>query len=244
MSGKVWIGTSGFTYPHWRGVLYPEGVPQRRWLEVYCETFPTVEVNATFYRLPTESTVEGWRSRTQPGFTFAVKGSRFITHVKRLAGVEEAAALFFSRVALLGEKLGPILFQLPPQLKADHGLLAGFSALLPAGYRCALEFRHPSWFSEGVFERMSELNLSLCLHDYARMQMPCILTTRWTYLRFHGPSGRYHGQYGESGVRGWADRIAAWLADGVDVFAYFNNDIGGNAVRDAVRLAAMVGRTG
>jgi uncharacterized protein YecE (DUF72 family) len=241
MSGRIWIGTSGFTYPHWRGVLYPEGVPQRRWLEVYSGTFSAVEVNATFYRLPAESTVEGWFDRTPPDFTFAVKGSRFITHVRRLRDVDSAVDLFFSRVSVLGEKLGPVLFQLPPQLKADLGLLAAFAALLPPGRRCALEFRHQSWFTEEVYGILRGRDLALCVHDHHGTACPAVLTAGWAYLRLHGPGGRYAGMYGPEGLEGWAGKLSDWVDQGIDAYVFFNNDAGGNAVRDAVRLKAMVG---
>lgn len=240
MTGRIRTGTSGFSYPHWRGVLYPEGLPQSRWLERYCEVFGTVEINATFYRLPRESTVQGWHDRTPEDFVFAVKASRLVTHVLKLAGDRDPLERFLSAVSPLGGKFGPVLFQVPPGMKADAARLRDFLARLPEGLRLAFEFRHGSWFGQEVYEVLRGRDAALVLHDYNRFVCPVALTAGWTYLRLHGPSGRYAGEYGGKGLRRWADALCRWAGEGVDAYVYFNNDSEGNAVRDAVTLAGML----
>jgi len=240
MAGRACIGTSGFSYPHWRGVLYPEGLPQSRWLERYCELFNTVELNVTFYRLPGSSAVQGWRDRTPVDFLFSVKASRLITHRREPGEGREAVERFFSAVSLLGDKLGPVLFQFPPALSPDMSVLRAFLALLPAGRLHAFEFRHEKWFTEDVYEVLRGQNAALVLHDYGRFPCPRTLTAGWTYVRLHGPSGFYAGEYGREGLRQWADLLNRWAGEGTDAYVYFNNDDRGSAVRDAAALGEMI----
>jgi uncharacterized protein YecE (DUF72 family) len=226
-------------YRHWRGVLYREGLPQRRWLERYVEVFDTVEMNATFYRLPSAETVERWRDLAPRGFVFAVKGSRYLTHLKRLLDVGRGLDRFYGPVARFGPKLGPVLWQLPPHLKPDLPRLDAFLARLPAG-RHAVEFRDPAWYAEETCAVLDRHGAAFCEHDNVKRGPPR-LTGRFRYVRFHGTSGRYSGRYGAAALRPFAESYLDSAARGVDVFVYFNNDLGGHAVRDAVDLLALVG---
>lgn len=239
------IGTSGWTYASWRGVLYEKGLPQGRWLERYAEAFDTVELNATFYRLPKGEQFASWKRRTPPRFAFAVKGSRLITHIKRLKGVEEDVETFFSRVRELGRKAAVTLWQLPPSLERDDERLGSFLRLLPRAKtrRQAVEFRHRSWYVSEVYALLERRGVGLVLPDSASretMTAPEIRQTApFTYVRLHYGRGR-RGEYTESQLRAWARRIAAWRREG-DVYVFFNNDWEGFAVRNALRLKSLLG---
>lgn len=240
--GHPWVGTSGWSYAHWRGRFYPPGLGQGRWLAYYAGFFSTVELNGSFYRLPSEISLRRWYEETPPGFLFAVKASRLITHYRRLVGVEEALAQFVGRAALLGDKLGPILCQLPPGLRRDDELLGRFLAALPPGWRYAVEFRDASWYAEPVYDLLATWGVAFCTHDYPRLESPLVVTAPFAYLRFHGASGRYVGEYGAGGLAPWVEAIKNLSDGGRDVFAYFNNDAEAQAVRDALALrAALVG---
>ncbi|GAA2206863.1 DUF72 domain-containing protein [Nonomuraea monospora] len=231
------VGTSGWQYKDWRGVLYPEGVPQRLWLETYAAEFGTVESNNAFYRLPSLESFAAWRDRTPPGFVMAVKASRFLTHIKRLEEPEEPVARLMGAAAGLKEKLGPILLQLPPTLKADPGRLDRCLRCFPEGVRVAVEPRHESWWTEEVRGLLSARSAALCWADrLGRPVTPLWRTAGWGYLRLH--QGRSGFSYGEQALRTWAGRVreAGWD----DAFVYFNNDPGGAAVRNA-RLFARLG---
>ena len=233
------MGTSGYQYRHWRGVLYPEGLAQRLWLPWYATTFDTVELNATFYRLPTLEAAERWRALAPPRFTFAVKGSRYLTHMKRLLDAGEGLRRFYAPVSRLAPKLGPVLWQLPPRFAPDLARLDRFLARLPAG-RHAVEFRDPAWYSEETCDVLDRHGAAFCEHDHLK-QPPPRLTGRFRYVRFHGTTGRYSGRYGADALRPFAESYLASAARGVPVFVYFNNDLGGHAVRDALDLLALVG---
>jgi uncharacterized protein YecE (DUF72 family) len=226
-------------YRHWRGLLYPEGLPQRRWLERYVRFFDTVEMNATFYRLPAPETVERWRDLAPRGFLFAVKGSRYLTHLKRLLDAGEGLARFYEPVARFGAKLGPVLWQLPPHMKPDHARLDAFLARLPRG-RHAVEFRDPAWYTEETCAVLDRHGAAFCEHDNVKKDPPR-LTGAFRYVRFHGTTGRYSGRYGAGALRAFAESYLDAAARGAHVFVYFNNDIGGHAVRDALDLLALVG---
>jgi uncharacterized protein YecE (DUF72 family) len=235
----VRIGCSGWSYDHWRGVLYPDHGSTGTWLTLYAEHFDTVEVNATFYRLPTRSAVERWASATPDGFCFAVKASRYLTHVRRLRGLEEGLRRLAERIAPLRSpaKLGPTLWQLPATFRRDDERLATALSALPAG-RHAFEFRHESWFADEVYELLERHGTALVVADRApRGASPLVPTTSWRYLRFHVGRGR-DGGYTTRQLDEWASRIEA--LDG-DVYAYFNNDWRGLAVRDAARLRELLG---
>jgi uncharacterized protein YecE (DUF72 family) len=238
--GRVRIGTSGWSYADWREAFYPKGLPQSRWLEHYATVFDTVEINATFYRLPTASAVARWARQTPAGFVFAVKGSRYLTHVKRLTDTARGVERFFERLSpLIDEgKLGPVLWQLPETFSRDDERLASFADALPAGRHC-FEFRHPSWFAGDVLALLAERDFALVIGDDPRRTFQLReLTTGWTYLRFHRGSGR-DGHYATEQLRDWS----GWIRDTrsqAEVYAYFNDDWQAWAPRDARALRQLV----
>lgn len=236
--GELRIGCSGWSYRDWRGPFYPPEVKDRGLLGWYASRFDTAEINASFYRLPTEAAVAGWAERTPPDFLFAWKVSRFITHNKKLKDCEAPVELVWGRMAPLGAKLGPALIQLPPQLRRNDERLAAFLALLPPG-RHAVEFRHPSWYDPAVLELLSAHDAALCISDHHHAPAPWATTASWVYVRGHGPGGRYHGRYGEGALQDWARRIAGWRAEGRDVYAYFDNDVKSAAPFDALDLKRL-----
>jgi uncharacterized protein YecE (DUF72 family) len=233
----VRVGCSGWSYPHWRGRVYPEDIAQRSWLERYATLFDTVEVNATFYRLPRRETVAAWIERTPPGFLFAVKASRFLTHVRRLTDVGRGLERFYERIEPLesSPKMGPVLWQLPETFHRDDERLSGVLARLPPRRHC-FEFRHESWFAPDIYELLREHGAALVIGDHPdRPFQARELTADWTYVRFHHGSRGRRGNYSGGELETWARRIAAWRAR-ADVFAYFNNDWEGFAVRNALQL--------
>jgi uncharacterized protein YecE (DUF72 family) len=233
------VGTSGYQYAHWRGLLYPPGLAQRRWLTLYALLFDTVELNATFYRLPAPEAADRWRDQVPAGFLFAVKGSRYLTHMKRLLETGAGVRRFHRPIARLGEKLGPVLWQLPPRMKPDPARLDAFLSRLFPG-RHAVEFRDAAWYTEETCAVLDRHGAAFCEHDRVQAPPPR-LTGGWRYLRFHGPTGRYDGRYGERALAAVADGLRAWSRAGRDAFAYFNNDVGGHAVHDARTLLALLG---
>jgi uncharacterized protein YecE (DUF72 family) len=240
---SIRIGCSGWNYAHWRnGVFYPSRLPPRRWLEHYARHFDTVEVNSTFYRLPRETAVANWVAETPPDFLFAVKMSRYVTHIKRLRDLAPSIELFYSRIRPLAEsrKLGPMLWQLPPTFRRDDQRLAEALATLPSGRHC-FEFRHESWFVEPVYELLRRHDVALVIGDTPdRPFQAHELTAGWTFVRFHyGHRGR-NGNYSDRELEDWAQRIEAW-ARRVDVYAYFNNDWNGFAVRNGLWLRRRLG---
>lgn len=238
--GKCWVGTSGWTYGHWRGRFYPDDLSPRRWLEYYCRFFDTVELNSPFYRIPSRKAFEGWRKRTPDGFLFAVKASRLITHVRKLKGAEGEVEWFFSVVQGLGEKLGPVLFQTPPSLRADHGLLREFLGLLPPG-RYAFEFRHQSWFCPETYRLLEEYGASLCVADSPRFPRERVLVGPFLYLRLHGSQRLYASLYSREELSDWARFIEEALRGGAEeAFCYFDNDYEAYAVRNALELKEML----
>jgi uncharacterized protein YecE (DUF72 family) len=232
------IGCSGWTYKDWKGPFYPDKTPDRLRLEYYATRFDTAEINASFYRLPSDSMVESWARRAPAGFVFAWKVSRFITHNKKLKDCAESVDLVFGRMAPLGEKLGPALIQLPPQLRRNDERLAAFLDLLPPGRR-TVEFRHASWYAPEVFRLLAERDVALCISDHHSAPSPWEVTASWVYVRGHGPGGRYWGRYPADELEGWAARIADWNASGLDVYAYFDNDVKSAAPFDAQALKAL-----
>lgn len=236
--GRVLVGTSGFVYAHWRGVLYPEGLPQRRWLAHYAAEFPTVELNATFYRLPRPEAVRRWRAETPADFVFAAKGSRFLTHMKRLLDAAQGLERYFAPVSLLRHKLAVVLWQLPPRWRADPERLEAFLGALPRGCRHAVEFRDESWYDEAVCAVLDRHGAAFCEHDLVTRRPPRA-TGGFRYLRFHGHTGKYRGRYGAEALAPFARDLTRWSRRG-DAFVYFNNDVGGHAVHDARDLLAML----
>ncbi len=240
MGAKAYIGTSGFYYEHWRGVLYPEGVAKSHWFEIYAQAFDTVEMNSTFYHLPKAATVEHWDEKSPEDFLFSFKAPRSITHYKKLRGIKEDLWRFLHLLKPLRRKIGAILIQLPPSLHKNGELLGEFLALCPPGWRFVLEFRHESWYDEEIFEMLRHYGVAYCFHDYGRREVPQVSTAEFVYLRLHGSDGHYRGSYDDATLREWADTIRDALAHHRPAFVYFNNDLEGNAVRDAGRLKAML----
>ena len=237
----IHIGTSGWQYDSWRGRFYPKDLPQSEWLPFFAARFETVEVNNTFYRLPQRETFVRWREKTPPGFVVTVKASRFLTHIKRLKDPEEPVKTFFNRASGLGEKLGPVLFQLPPRFRADLGRLEALLAILPRGVRAALEFRDPSWSTDEVKALLDRHGAALVLADRPGARVDPVVTGGWSYIRFH-QGQRFSPHYRRGKLRLWATRIASMPAD--DVYVYFNNDPDGAAVRDAATLRELLQRQG
>jgi uncharacterized protein YecE (DUF72 family) len=242
-TGKLWIGTSGWHYGHWVGRFYPADARSRDFLGLYARVFRTVEINNTFYALPEPESVRAWRESTPPGFLFAVKGSRYITHRKKLNDPSPATKRFFDAIGGLGPKLGPILFQLPPRWHVDVERLAAFLEALPGEHRYAFEFRDPSWFDSAVYELLRRRRVACCAWELAGRRSPVIDidTAPLVYVRLHGPGAAYQGSYDGRTLRGWARRIARWRDAGKDVHVYFDNDQNAYAAIDAARLQAMCG---
>ncbi|PIM72264.1 DUF72 domain-containing protein [Streptomyces sp. JV178] len=241
----LFVGTSGWQYKDWRGAFYPEGCPTRLWLEEYAARFATVENNNAFYRLPSRETFEAWHDRTPPGFVVAVKASRFLTHIKRLKDPEEPVERLMSRAEGLGDRLGPVLLQLPPTLRADPPLLDACLARFPAGTRVAVEPRHESWWTDEVRGILEARSAALCWADVrSRPATPLWRTTDWGYVRFHVGRAHTWPHYGRQALTTWAHRIAATWPDSADVHAYFNNDPHAAAVQDAMTFARAARRTG
>ena len=237
----VLVGTSGWQYRDWRGVLYPPGVPQRRWLEYYAERFPTVENDGTFYRLAQRTTFESWRDRTPAGFVMSVKASRYLTHVRKLTEPAEPVRRLMDAAGGLGDRLGPVLLQLPPTLKADPGALDDCLRCFPASTRVAVEPRHASWWSEEIRQVLTARGAALCWADRDEEAItPLWRTASWGYLRFHSGSGAPPPGYTTPALRTWANRLSETWASGETVYAYFNNDTGGAAVRDAGTFRALI----
>jgi uncharacterized protein YecE (DUF72 family) len=238
---SIRVGTSGWSYPNWRGLFYPREMRVTDWLACYARQFPTVELNASFYRLPTPAMIERWSRLTPPGFLFAVKAWRVITHERRLVGCREPLEQFLARIAPLGGKAGPILFQLPPRFPADPARLERFLAGLPPGHRYAFEFRDPSWWCEEIYALLAGSDAAFVCFDLAGLRSPRIVTGSLAYLRLHGFEQRYREAYPEAVLLDWARWLAAEQASGREVVAYLDNTMtADHAVHDAIRLAELL----
>ena len=244
MAAQFRIGTSGWSYKHWIERFYPKSLKPVQWLQFYAKHFDTVEINSTFYHLPKETAVKNWHDGTPQNFLFALKMSRFITHRKKLRNVEEPLENFSARIALLREKIGPILVQLPPTMLFDAELAESFFRLVTTrlpSYRFAVEPRHPSWFSGVALMVYQKYRIALCMADsgehFPELQQ---LTSDFVYLRFHGRDGLYNSDYSREQLLPFAQNIRTWLQDGLDVYAYFNNDIEGFAIKNAMMLRELV----
>jgi uncharacterized protein YecE (DUF72 family) len=239
----VRIGCSGWNYAHWRERVYPKGLPSRRWLAHYAELFDTVEINNTFYRLPRRESVAAWVAESPPGFLFAVKASRFLTHMKRLTDMGQGVRRFYGRIEPLVEspKMGPVLWQLPENFHRNDERLAGALAHLPPGRHC-FEFRHASWFHDDIYELLRRHSAALVIGDHPERPFQTHeLTADWTFIRFHYGSRGRGGNYSERELGEWAQRIESWC-ESAEVYAYFNNDWNGYAVRNALLLRKMIER--
>lgn len=238
---KVYIGTSGYNYKHWRECFYPPDLSEEDWLAYYAEKLQSVEINNTFYGLPQKETVEKWREEVPEDFIFSVKASRYITHLKKLKDPSEPVENFLDKVKLLKEKLGPVLFQLPPHWKADIERLDKFTKSLPTGYRYVFEFRDHSWNGGDVYSLLKDRGMSFCIYDLAGYQSPVQVTSDLVYVRLHGPSvKKYEGEYKDKDLEKWCDRVNQWQKEKLDVFMYFDNDQNAFAAKNAMRLWKML----
>lgn len=234
---RLYCGCSGWNYPHWREVFYPSGVPQREWLEHYARSFDTVEINSSFYRLPPKTVFEQWRRRTPDGFVFAVKASRYLTHIKKLAEPAEPLQRLLDASAGLAEKRGPVLYQFPPGWSIDIERLEAFLSVLPADIRHVFEFRNDTWHCDKLWSLLADHNAAYCMMDSPGLPLHVKRTADFCYVRMH--SGEERGRYSERSLNTWAKRIEELLHAG-DVYVYFNNDLRGYAVENALTLRRMI----
>jgi uncharacterized protein YecE (DUF72 family) len=241
---EVRIGTSGWHYKHWKGPFYPEDLPASKMLAFYLRHFDAVEINNSFYRLPTIEAFTSWREQTPPNFCFAVKASRFITHNKKLKDPENALENLLPRAEVLEPKLGPILFQLPPSWKCNVERLDAMLDLLPKHHRYAFEFREQSWICDAVLTTLRRHNAAFCIYELAGFHSPLEITADWTYVRLHGPGGRYQGSYSDEKLGEWAQRIQQWRRELRSIHVYFDNDQAGYAAHNALTLKKLVAAAG
>ena len=243
---RIFIGTSGYNYPHWwNGTFYPSGLSQKKWLEFYAEYFDTVELNVSFYRLPKKEVFQGWYKRTPKKFVFAVKGSRFITHIKRLKDCREPVSLFFDHASPLKEKLGVVLWQLPPRFEFRKERLEEFCVLLSTlprsnPYRHAFEFRDESWLCPDAFRTLEEFRFALCIAHGSGLPLIKKMTTDFIYLRLHSGEVLYGSNYSDKELKAWAENVQNWGKKAKTAFIYFNNDAYGFAVKNALSLKKMI----
>ena len=239
-AAAVHIGTSGWHYRHWCGPFYPEKLPAAKMLDYYAERFDTVEVNSSFYRLPLESGLANWRDSTPKDFCFAVKGSRFLTHMKKLKDPEPGVQKFFARVDLLERKLGPVVFQLPPWWEANPERLEGFLRALPRRRRYAFELRNETWRTDEIYRILRRHNAAFCIFEIAGTFSGLEVTADFTYVRLHGPGGAYQGSYSAETLEAWAERIRGWQRGLRAIHIYFDNDQAAYAVENALELKRML----
>lgn len=243
---KIFIGTSGWVYSDWQGVFYPDNLPQNKWLEFYSQHFATVEVNSTFYHQMRPGTFVNWSKMVPKDFIFTIKANRFITHIKRLLDCSEPLNRLLEQLKGLGNNLGPILFQLPPRWRADEKRLDRFLyelRTLNSKLMVVFEFRDESWFKKSVLEFLKKYNVGLVINDSPHFPKVEEITTDFTYIRFHGPSALYSSEYSEKELEIWAKKIKSWEKKRISVFAYFNNDVGGYAIKNARSLTKLVAKT-
>lgn len=239
--GRIHIGTSGWHYKHWRGTFYPAELPVKQHFAYYAQHFDTVEINNSFYKLPPPSVFEDWYERSPEGFLFVIKANRFITHNLKLTRPHEPLTRLFDSILPLREKLGPILFQLPPGWKVNADRLRDFLEALPAGFRYVFEFRNETWYDASVYDLLRRHDCAFCLYDLGGHQSPMVETAGFVYIRLHGPSqNRYQGSYPAAALRKWAKRCRQWQKDGKDVFVYFDNDQLGYAAFNALQLRELM----
>jgi len=240
----IHIGTSGWAYDHWRGPFYPEHLNSSRMLEHYAQRLGCVEINNTFYHLPAAHTLRHWSESTPDDFHFAVKASRYITHMKKLRDAETSVPVLLHRVSTLGGKLGPILFQLPPRWRFNATRLAGFLDGLSPEFRYAFEFRDRSWINDHTCELLSRHRAAFCIYELDGFLAPQRVTSDFVYIRLHGPGAAYQVSYDERTLAGWAGRISTWARSGLAIHCYFDNDEHGYAVNNALHLQALLDRSG
>ena len=238
------IGCSGYSYKHWREVFYPAKLATTLWLEYYSHFFPTVELNTTFYNLHGQKTFEAWIKNSPEGFTFSVKAYRLITHMKKLKEPQEALAKFYERIALLGQKLGPVLYQLPPHWHYNHDRLVDFLKLLPADMQHTIEIRDPSWLNDRFFTALSDHQAAYCITSLPDYKTPVVRTAPFSYFRFHGSGQMYYYDYTLEELKQWRDEIVRLSGDGHPAYIYFDNDPHGWAVKNAQQLKELLNQVG
>ena len=233
---RIHIGTSGWSYNHWRGKFYPAKLAPSQRLAYYQKFFKTVEVNNSFYRLPEQDSLHSWYENVANDFIFSVKASRYITHMKKLRNPQDSIKEFMSCVEILDDKLGPILFQLPPKWHINYERLEAFLKMLPTGHRYTFEFRDPSWFTQQIFDLLANFKVAFCIFDLDRRLSPMQVTADFVYIRLHGPKDSYHGRYDDRAIRHWAMMIEKWHEEGREIFCYFDNDEAAYAIDNAMLL--------
>ena len=236
----IHIGTSGWHYQHWKGPFYPEELSDKFLFKHYIKFFHTAEINNTFYQVPEQKTFAHWRDSAPDGFLFSIKASRYITHMKKLKDPDEPISNFISGVTALDEKLGPILFQLPPKWNFNLERLKSFLNALPRGYKYAFEFRDPSWFGNQTEEALAEKGAAFCIYDFEQRQSPRSVTADFIYIRLHGPDGAYKGRYEDKALSDWAEAFSSWTDSGKEIFCYFDNDEKGYAAQNALKLKELL----
>ncbi len=234
------IGTSGWQYPHWSGAFYPEDLDKKEYFRFYRDRFNTVEINNSFYHLPSEKTMREWRKSAASAFLYSVKASRYITHMKKLKDPAEPVERFIERADILGDSLGVVLFQLPPRWGCNPERLGRFLDILPPGHRYAFEFRDRSWHTPEVFTLLESAGAAFCIYDFGGFTSPREVTADFVYIRLHGPGEPYADPYGTGDLSGWAGAVSSWLDTGRDVYCYFDNDRNGYAAKNARRLKRML----
>jgi uncharacterized protein YecE (DUF72 family) len=242
VSRQIHIGTSGWSYDHWKGPFYPHDLPGSQMLTFYAQHFRSVEINSSFYRLPEKKTLQHWYRNTPDDFQFAAKASRYITHMKKLRDPRKTVPVFLKRIALLDDKLGPILFQLPPRWQFNESRLHDFIVSLSTDFSYAFEFRDQSWLNQQTLDLLTGHNMALCIYQLEGYTSPLEITADWTYVRLHGPGGAYQGSYSSKALSGWSDSIARWAQGGNRVYCYFDNDQAGYAAVNARQLDRMLSR--
>jgi len=239
--GSIYIGTSGWQYKHWKGTFYPADLKQDAHFPYYLKSFNTVEINNSFYHLPESSVFKKWRISTPGDFVYAVKGSRYITHMKKLKDCKDALLLFLKNSSALKEKRGPILFQLPPGWKLNIDRLKEFLQMLPKRQRFTFEFRNTTWYDERVYDLLRRFNCAFCIYELDGHRNPEVVTSDFVYIRLHGPGKKYQGSYTTETLKKWAKKIEVWRKERKDVYVYFDNDQNGYAAFNAEKLIRIIG---
>jgi uncharacterized protein YecE (DUF72 family) len=239
-NNNYFLGTSGWMYNHWKGPFYPNDIDNERMLEYYSQELNTVEVNNTFYKLPKKQVVQKWKANTPKNFVFSIKANRYITHMKNLKDGREPVGNLINSIRFLGDKLGPILFQLPPQWNLNYERIKEFIEILPDQYNYVFELRNPTWYVDKVYELLREHNIGLCIHDISGEPSPQVITADFLYIRFHGPHGNYHNKYSLEHLEEWTGKITSWLEEDLTIYAYFNNDAYGRAIKNVKQLGDLL----
>jgi uncharacterized protein YecE (DUF72 family) len=241
-ANHIHIGTSGWSYEHWKGTFYPMDLPNNQMLAYYSRHFSSVEINNSFYQLPKKQALARWRETVPEDFLFTAKASRYITHLKKLKNPAEAIHTYLDRICMLEDRLGPILFQLPPRWHFNGERLEAFLGILSKDFRYAFEFRDRSWLNCQTFELLSHYNAACCIYDLDGYLSPMEVTANFAYVRLHGPDGSYQGSYDDKTLEDWAENFSAWSEQGKEVFCFFDNDQCGYAVHNAHYLQSLLNR--